>query len=213
MSVEKRDFDLEAALWDEKPTRVKLAHDIATAIAQQITLNTQMDVLDFGCGTGLLTLQLQPFVRSITGVDNSAGMLGALAQKIIRNHVKNVKTLQVDLEESEALSGSYHLIVSNMTLHHIENVRALLEILYDAIAPSGYLCIADLDSDDGQFHENHTGVFHDGFERTTLCELFSEVGFQNVRAITAAEVVKPAVGGELRRFPIFLMIGQKKYAA
>lgn len=209
MSAEKRDFDLEAALWDEKPTRVKLAHDIATAIIQQITLNTQMDVLDFGCGTGLLTLQLQPFVRSITGVDSSAGMLDVLTQKSIKHHLHNVKTLQLDLEQGDALPGNYHLVVSNMTLHHIENVKPLLGLLHKAIAPAGYLGIADLDCDDGQFHENHTGVFHNGFERAAICETLTEVGFQDVRIITAAEVLKPTASGETRHFTIFLLTGQK----
>ena len=34
-----------------------------------------MDALDFGCGTGLVTLKLQPFIHSITGVDGSQGMI------------------------------------------------------------------------------------------------------------------------------------------
>jgi precorrin-6B methylase 2 len=57
MSSEKRDFDKEAAAWDEQPARVQLAGDVAAAIVRQVTLRTDMDVLDFGCGTGLLTLQ------------------------------------------------------------------------------------------------------------------------------------------------------------
>ena len=36
MNIEKRDFDKEAASWDEHPARVKLAKDIAVAISKQM---------------------------------------------------------------------------------------------------------------------------------------------------------------------------------
>jgi predicted TPR repeat methyltransferase len=62
-------FDQAAATWDEQPRRVKLAQAVAEDIGRQIHLSRDIDVLDFGCGTGLLTLALQPLVRSITGAD------------------------------------------------------------------------------------------------------------------------------------------------
>ena len=52
-----------------------------------------MDALDFGCGTGLVTLQLQPFLHSITGVDGSQGMIDILKQKIEKKNLTNVKTV------------------------------------------------------------------------------------------------------------------------
>ena len=56
-----------------EPGRVKMAHDVARAIIGTIQPEPAMDVLDFGCGTGLLTLALQPHVRTITAVDRLAG--------------------------------------------------------------------------------------------------------------------------------------------
>ena len=54
MKNQPRDFDKQAATWDENPGRVKLAEDVAGAVAQQVALLPDMDGLDFGCGTGLL---------------------------------------------------------------------------------------------------------------------------------------------------------------
>ena len=92
MNTEKRDFDKEAAAWDEVPARVRLANDIVAAISDEIALTSNMDVLDFGCGTGLLTLRLQPVVRSITGVDSSQGMINVLNAKIDKQKLPNVRT-------------------------------------------------------------------------------------------------------------------------
>jgi predicted TPR repeat methyltransferase len=59
-----------------------MAQNIAHSMIQEITLTPDMDVMDFGCGTGLLTVALQPFVRSITGVDGSQGILDVFKTKI-----------------------------------------------------------------------------------------------------------------------------------
>ena len=128
MNIERRDFDKEAATWDEIPARVKLANDIAAAISDEILLTSNMDVLDFGCGTGLLTLQLQPVVHSITGVDSSRGMIDVLKAKIDKQNLPNIKTQYLDTEKGDILKGTYHLIVSGMTLHHIKEIRPLLSL-------------------------------------------------------------------------------------
>jgi ubiquinone/menaquinone biosynthesis C-methylase UbiE len=209
MNAEKRNFDKEAASWDENPGRVKLAQDVANAISKQINLTPKMNVLDFGCGTGLLTLKIQPFVRSITGVDSSQGMLDIFNMKAAKLKLNRVNAVLIDLDKGDILTGNYNLVLSNMTLHHIKKNEPLFNQFYNITAPGGYLCIADLDMDNGKFHNDNTGVFHFGFSRTSLRKIFTETGFDNVKDITAAEVVKPTVDGEIKTFTVFLMTGQK----
>jgi 2-polyprenyl-3-methyl-5-hydroxy-6-metoxy-1,4-benzoquinol methylase len=212
MSTDKRDFDEAAANWDEKPARVQLANDVAAAIARQVALRPEMQVLDFGCGTGLVTLQLAPLVRSVTGVDSSRGMLDVLAAKIARQNVGNVRTLLLDLEAGDVLPDTYDLIVSNMTLHHIRGIGPLLDRFYQALTPGGRLCLCDLDLDNGLFHDDSQGVFHSGFDRTSLRQALAAAGLQDIQDTTAAEVTKATRLGELRRFTIFLMTGRKRRA-
>jgi len=209
MNIEKRDFDKEASTWDEVPARVKLANDIVAAISDEIVLTSNMDVLDFGCGTGLLTLRLQPVVHSITGVDSSQGMINVLKAKIDKQNLPNVRTQYLDNEEGDIPEGNYNLIVSGMTLHHVKEIRPLIDRFYGNIAPSGYLCIADLDLDGGKFHDNNDGIFHFGFDREELRRYFMDAGFGDIRDRTAAEVMKPVSDGGVRRFTVFLMTGRK----
>ena len=119
MGNERWDFDKEASSWDKNPGRVRVANDIARAISDQKILNPNMDVLEFGCGTGLLTLRLRPLVRSITGVDSSRGMLGVLKAKIENQNLTSIRTQHLDPTKGDVLKGSYHLIVCSMTLHHV----------------------------------------------------------------------------------------------
>ncbi len=209
MNIEKRDFNKEAASWDENPVRVKLVQNVANAISNQVALNPEMDAMDFGCGTGLLTLQIQPFVHSITGIDNSQGMLEILNSKITKLNLKNVTSLFIDLDKGDTLTGQYDLVISNMTLHHIKDIDSLLKQFYNIIKPGGHLCLSDLDPDGGKFHNDNTGVFHFGFSREELKNIFINAGFKNVKNTTADKITKPTVDGDLKTFSIFLMSGQK----
>jgi hypothetical protein len=96
-----------------------------------------------------------------------------------------------------------------MTLHHIKNITPLLKQFYSILLPTGQLAIADLDLDDGQFHSNNEGVFHFGFDREALQQMFIEIGFRDVRHLTAAQIEKPVEGGRIRLFKMFLITGRK----
>jgi hypothetical protein len=85
----------------------------------------------------------------------------------------------------------------------------LLKQFYSILLPSGQLAIADLEPDDGQFHSNNEGVFHFGFDRKELHRMFIDIGFRDVRHLTAAQVEKPVEGGGTRLFAMFLIIGRK----
>jgi len=206
---EKKDFDKEAVQWDANPGRVKLANDVGDAIIREAGLSKDMDVLDFGCGTGLVTLKLQPLVKTITGADSSKGMLGVLDNKIKTHGLKNVQTRYVDFEKGERINGKYHLMVSSMTLHHVPDTAALFKQWHELLLPAGKICVADLDSEDGSFHGDNTGVFHHGFGREELKKLLREIGFNDVRDTTAATMTRPVEGNGTREFPVFLIIARK----
>ena len=208
-SQERRDFDKEAATWDEDPGRAKLANDVADAIIRAVKPAPDMDALDLGCGTGLLTLRLQPLVRTILGVDSSRGMLAVLEAKARVQGLPNVQARFVDLEKGEELEGEFHLVVSSMALHHVPDTAALFKRLHALTRPGGVLAVADLDEEDGSFHSDNTGVAHFGFDRVRLKGLLEQAGFHASRDTTAATVVKEIAGQGRREFPVFLITGTR----
>lgn len=209
MSLEHRNFDQEAEQWDERPQRVQLAKDVADAILGQLPQTANLDVLDFGCGTGLLTLQLQPLVHTITGLDSSPGMLAVLNRKIANLKLANARTVLCDVAQGQKLPGRYDLVVSSMTLHHVERIAPLLELFFAVLVPGGRLCIADLDPEQGRFHADTTGVFHCGFERDQLCATLSTVGFHQITAQTAAQIVNNDSPQRPEPFSVFLISAKK----
>ncbi len=208
MKKERRDFESVAARWDSNPGRVRIANDVAAAIQREVTLTMQMDVLDYGSGTGLLSLQLLPQVGSVCGADSSPAMLAAMADKITTQSLNNAHTQFVDFENGAHASGSYDLIISSMVTHHVPDTAALFAEWFRLLNPGGKIAFADLDSEDGAFHGDNTGVFHLGFDRMHLRELLLQAGFIEVHDSTATSVSKE-VDGKPREFPIFLIVARK----
>lgn len=206
---EHRNFDTEAAAWDANPVRANLADDVAAAMVAACPLQPTMDVLDFGCGTGLVSLRFAPLVRSLTGMDSSSGMLDVFGYKAAQLHLTNVRSQHCEADANAMPGGPYDLIVSSMTLHHVRDIVPLLRAFHAALRGGGRLCLADLDPDGGAFHSDNTGVFHPGFDRGELRATLLAAGFSTVTNTTAAEVVKPAADGKMRRFTVFLLSAER----
>jgi hypothetical protein len=66
------------------------------------------------------------------------------------------------------------------------------------------IAIADLDEEDGSFHTEDTGVFHNGFDRNELLNFAKNAGFKNLKIQTASTVIKPT-----GNYPVFLLTGEK----
>lgn len=205
----KRDFDAVAATWDEDPRRVSLAHDISTAILREIPVSQNMQALDYGCGSGLLTLALQPFVADISGVDSSRGMLDVLDGKVRKQGLKNVTTGWIDPQQQGQLSACYDLIVSSMTLHHIKDAAEMIARFADALKPGGWLALADLESEDGSFHDDPLGVFHNGFASDFMKNAFLEQGLAEIRVVQAAAIKRKSQDGKPLIYPVILAVGRK----
>lgn len=205
-----RNFNEEASSWDEEPRRVRLACEVAEAVKREVALTGDMDVLDFGCGTGLVTLCLQPRVGSITGADTSDGMLEILRAKVAARQLKNVNTVLLDAERKTVPVESFDLLVSSMTMHHVEDVGKLLHDFYRILRPGGILAVADLDTEDGSFHSHGLAAAHSGFDRDQMRVILEEAGFREIRAQTAATVEKPDARDILRTYSVFLITARKK---
>jgi DNA-binding response OmpR family regulator len=205
----KNAFDVRAAAWDANPMRRRLARDILAAMEEEGMLADAASALDFGCGTGLLTLALAERIPWVTGLDTSPGMLAELSAKIARAGLGNVGTLLADLTRSDPVPGSFDLVASAMALHHVEHLEQVLPRLFALTAPGGRLAVADLDTEDGSFHDGGPTAFHKGFDRAALTALFTAAGWTDLRARTAASLDKVGPDGATRSYTVFLMTGHK----
>ena len=201
-------FDRVAAEWDSNPARGALARAVTDAILKTVPLRPDMNAMDFGAGTGLLTLGLLPHVGSIAAMDASGEMLRSLNEKLRALGIDKVHTMLCDISTTPLPVAGFDLIASSMVLHHIPDVPLTLQRLRPCLRPGGWIAMADLDSEDGTFHTDSTGVYHHGFDRGEVCRWLEQAGFNDATARGAYLIVRRAPDGEAREYPVFLVTGR-----
>lgn len=200
-------FDVRATTWDADPVKQVRALAVGKGIQSQVPLSANMHALEYGCGTGSLSFALLPELGHITLADSSRGMLAVLNEKIAANHISNMRAIKLDLVTDPLPQERYDLIYSLMTLHHIRDIEALLRSLHALLTSPGYLCVADLDAEDGSFHgQGFEG--HHGFDRRTLAAQAEAAGFRRVGFTTVFNMTK-GEGSRRTEYPVFLMVAQK----
>jgi cyclopropane fatty-acyl-phospholipid synthase-like methyltransferase len=195
-------FAHKSKSWDMNSRRVQNAKGIADLIVKNINLSPAMELMDFGAGTGLLGYFVAPHVKKIVAVDNSPSMLDEFKKKCGEFDCET-EVIQKDLSH-EKVERKFDGIISSMTIHHIEDQKALFSKFYEMLNEGGFIAIADLDSEDGTFHSDNTGVFHHGFDRGMLETVAKEAGFNNIKFDLANTIRKPH-----RDFTVFLMTARK----
>ncbi len=198
-------FDKAAKEWDQKSRRVVLADIISKAI-MVLPLSKDMDGMEYGCGTGLVGMAIAPSLRSLTAIDTSQGMLDVLQEKIQNQDTAAIKTHCCDLLTDD-YTNKHDLIFCSMTLHHIQDTKALLQRFAELLNPGGYLAIADLITEDGSFHgPSAEGIWHKGFNIEELTPLLENLAMENVKS----EIIHTIAREENdKKYPLFLLTGRK----
>lgn len=200
-------FDQRAQAWDADPVKVARAQAVADAMIEHLPLAPTFRAFEYGCGTGLLSFALADRLGHITLADSSDGMLSVLAEKLAAQPMPHMQPLKLDLMTDPLPSDRYELIYSLMTFHHIADIDRILGQLFALLTTPGYLCVADLDAEDGSFHgPGFDG--HKGFHRQDIAARALRAGFRDVTFRTVFRMSKDDSPGQ-KEFPIFLMVAWK----
>ena len=185
-------FDSDALKWDELPRRINLAKAVVKNILPH--LRGDEKVLEFGCGTGLVGLNIAPFVKKTTGIDTSKKMVERFNEKAKKLNL-NAKAYVKDIFE---INDKFDVVISSMTLHHIKDINKLNDKLSQI---TNKVFLADLVKEDGSFHtRGNEDVEHFGFEKEELKKYFHnwQMEYKIIHTVK-----------KHKNFPVFLLILQK----
>jgi ubiquinone/menaquinone biosynthesis C-methylase UbiE len=177
-------FDNYAKTWDTDE-RIDRAKIVANEIINSIDANRKYSAMEFGCGTGLVSFNIYDKFERVTLVDSSKGMIDILESKIDKYKVNNMTPYHLDLLSGDSIDMKFDVIYNSMVLHHIDNTEAIIRSFYELLNEDGYLCIVDLDEEDGSFHKKYPDYDgHNGFNQESLKNILISAGFKDIEANT-----------------------------
>jgi len=161
-----------------------------------------LDVADFGCGTGTLSVSIARWARQVWAIDQNPEALAQAKERAAREGRTNVHFLCEDLHRLSLPAGERDLIVISQSLHHVESPAAVLTEAVRLLKPGGKLVVLELMPHEERWVLERLGHKHLGFDPEQLEAALAEAGFQSItRESHARDGASP--------FRVFLLTGVK----
>lgn len=111
-------------------------------------LTSDMDLFEFGCGTGGTAITHAPHVRHVTAVDFSDNMLAFARNKAAAAGVDNVTFKRGDITTMPLTPASYDMVLGLSILHLLKHKERVIARVFDMLRPGGLFvssteCIGD----------------------------------------------------------------------
>lgn len=121
----------------------------AASIVQNSNAREGMRVLDYGCGTGRLTIPLAMALThgSVTACDIQDGMLKKVEQKAKKEELINIDFINVSKTPDAILGQKYDKIYLSAVLGEIIDQVYILSMLREALSDEGELFVSETIAD------------------------------------------------------------------
>ncbi|MEO3428347.1 class I SAM-dependent methyltransferase [Pelagibius sp. CAU 1746] len=144
----RRFWDRTAERYARRPVADEAAYRTKLAKTREY-LRPEMEVLEFGCGTGSTALTLAPHVRRILATDISAKMLEIARGKAAAAGIGNVSFEQAAIDDFETPDESFDVVLGHSILHLLHDKDAAAAKVHRMLKPGGVfvsstVCIADM---------------------------------------------------------------------
>jgi len=115
------------------------AAETAEHIGRLLTLTGEERALDVGTGAGALALALAPLVREVVGLDLVPDLLAEARKRA----TENAEFVEGDAEELPFPAGSFDVVCTARTLHHMARPEVVLAEMTRVLRPGGTMLVVD----------------------------------------------------------------------
>jgi len=140
--------------WDriaERYARKPVADEAAYQKKLQITreyLRPDMEVLEFGSGTGSTAIAHAPHVRHIRAIDISSRMIEIAQRKAEASEVRNVTFERSAIDDLDVPDETFDAVMAHSVLHLLESKEDAIAKIHKMLKPGGVFvsstpCIGD----------------------------------------------------------------------
>ena len=93
-------------------------------------------VLDYGCATGSIALEMASMAKEVHGIDISSNMI-EIARKKDERGIKNIAFTKATIFDESLKEGTFDLILSLSILHLVENPTQVMDRINQLLKPGG----------------------------------------------------------------------------
>lgn len=136
-------MDRAAKFWDriaKRYSKQPIADEAAYQKKLQVTrgyLRPDMEVLEFGCGTGSTAIVHAPYVKHILAIDISSKMLDIAQARAATNNIENVTFERATIDEFSVPDETLDAVLGLSILHLLDNKEEVIAKVYRMLKPGG----------------------------------------------------------------------------
>ncbi|OFI47257.1 methylase [Floricoccus penangensis] len=154
--------------------RKKLADVIRLEISKYLSNDSSNDILlDYGGGTGLVSLPIVENFKKVIIADSSKQMLEIALDKI---NIGNISNASILLVNDTTLLPNADIVILSLVLIHIPDTETILNKIYKILNPNGKVIIVDFDKNEKVNHP----MIHNGFQHEELKAILEKEKFKNI---------------------------------
>ncbi len=147
MKPSSRFWDRIAERYSKKPVADEASYQKKLEVTRTY-FRPEMEVLEFGCGTGSTAITHSPHVNHIRAIDISSKMLEIAREKAARKGIENVTFEQTTIEEVRVPDHSLDVVLGLSILHLLDNKEEAIAKVHRILKPGGLfvtstVCIGD----------------------------------------------------------------------
>ena len=136
MSQSGRFWDRHADRYARKPVGDEAAYQKKLQVTREY-FRPDMEVLEFGCGTGTTALLHAPYVKHIRAIDVSTRMIEIAKGKAEAGNVENVTFERGTIEDFNAPDETYDAVMGHSILHLLADRDAVIAKVHKMLKPGG----------------------------------------------------------------------------
>lgn len=136
MNYSVKFWDKIAERYSKQPIADEAAYQKKLKVTQEY-FKPEMEVLEFGCGTGGTAIIHAPYVKHIRAIDISSEMIKIAKAKAETQGINNVTFEQLTIEELKTADCSYDAVLGLSILHLLENKESAIAKVYKMLKPGG----------------------------------------------------------------------------
>ncbi|OIP83041.1 MAG: hypothetical protein AUK44_06245 [Porphyromonadaceae bacterium CG2_30_38_12] len=196
-------FAHRAAEWDN-PSKTEMTRKFVAALLKKVDVQAAWKAFEIGAGTGLVGLQILPYVQRMIFEDTSPAMLDVLREKLTGD--ENIEIVEGEVFNYDKQDIDF--VFACMSLHHVPDIEAALKHLNLITKKNATVVIGDLRTEDGSFHRFEP-IPHQGFDTDKLSSQFENAGFQVLDCDTYNTLLRERIPGTMYQYEQFMLVARK----